>query len=114
MKKVALFGLLVVLLVMTISGVALAATPQDIYDDYAADSKLDGTYTEAEYRAYLADATVHGYGAPAVLDSLDKEVTKLLGSRDDFPFTGFEVLFACIAVVAIIGGGLVLRTQSSK
>mgnify|MGYP001143696135 FL=1 len=53
MKKIALLTLLVIALSLVFTGVALAATPQDIYDDWAADGDLDGTYTEAELRAIL-------------------------------------------------------------
>ena len=53
-------GVLVISLVMT--SVALAYTPQDIYDDFADNGKLDKHYTDAELRAYLNDATLHQYG----------------------------------------------------
>lgn len=44
---------------------ALAASPSQIYQDYA-DGHLDGTYTQAELNAALKDATVQGYGGPVV------------------------------------------------
>src|SRR5680860_1889963 len=86
--------------VLLFGSAALAATPQDIYDDFADDGTLDATYTQAELQAYLDDATLHQYGSPSVLDPLDDRAGVLLGAmkageegeRDTFPFTGFEML----------------------
>jgi len=108
MKKIALLSLLVIALSLVFTGVALAATPQDIYNDWAADGDLDGTYTEAELRAYLNDATTHQYGNAQIVDSLDRKVNELL-TRDEFPFTGAQIALIVIAVVALLGGGAALR-----
>jgi hypothetical protein len=99
------------LLVLALSGVALAATAQDIYDDYAMDLKLDGHYTEAELRAYLGDATVHQYGDPTLGTGLDTMITTMLttDSRGDFPFTGAQIAMMAVGAAILIGGGLALR-----
>jgi hypothetical protein len=110
MKRVALISLLVVVIVLTMAGIAQAATPQDIYNDWAADGKLDGHYTDDELRAYLNDATIHQYG---ITNDLDIIVRKLL-TREEFPFTGFEMLLAGVAVVVLVGGGVALRLKSSR
>lgn len=113
MKKAVLLVVSVAFLVLALSGVALAATPQEIYNDYAQDQKLDGTYTEAEFRAYLADAGIDQYGSPAVLTALDALVNGILGGetdgRDNFPFTGAELLVVAFGAVALIGGGAAVR-----
>jgi hypothetical protein len=99
-------GVLAITLLMTT--VALAATPQDIYDDYADNGKLDKTYTDAELRAYLNDASLHQYGKPTIIDRLDDLVNDML-TRDEFPFTGFQLMIAGIVAVALVGGGIALR-----
>lgn len=110
MKKAIVFVVTVVALLLAFSGVALAASPQDIYNDYAADGKLDGSYTDAELRAYLADATLDQYGDPAILTALDNIVRGLLDEgRDDFPFTGMQMSLIALVVVALVGGGIGLR-----
>lgn len=110
MKKAIVFVVTVVALLLAFSGVALAASPQDIYNDYAADGKLDGSYTDAELRAYLADATLDQYGDPAILIALDTIVQGLLDEdRDDFPFTGVQMSLMALAVVTLVGGGIGLR-----
>jgi hypothetical protein len=113
MKKALLLLGVAALLLFALSGVALAATSQDIYDDYADNGKLDGTYTSAELQAYLDDATIHQYGDPKVVDDLDQLVTALL-ARDSFPFTGFQLGLMAAAAVALIGGGFVLRRATRR
>ena len=117
-------------LVFGLGGVALAASPRDVYNDYADNAKLDGTYTAAELGAYLNDATVHQYGSADVLTPLDTLVTKVLDAMDagddfatalakalgtdtdgrgEFPFTGMELIVVGLGAALLIGGGLTLR-----
>ena len=124
MRKAVLLVATMVVLVLALSGVALAASPQDIYDDYAQDQKLDGTYTEAELQAYLGDAGVRQYGSASVLAALDAVVKGLLssgddegaddGDRDSFPFTGVEVLLMALGGTALVGGGAAIRRLTRK
>ena len=109
MKKALLLIVVAVVLFLTLSGVALAATPQQIYDDYEDNGVLDGTYTDAELIAYLNSAYVHQYGNPTVLTELDTLVRSILSARDRFPFTGFEIALFVIAAFALVGAGLGLR-----
>jgi hypothetical protein len=102
-------GALVIGLLMTT--VALAATPQQIYDDYADNGKLDGHYTKAELRAYLNDATVAQYANSSVKGPLDTLVRDMI-TRDTFPFTGFQLMIAGVVAVALVGGGIALRRFS--
>lgn len=110
MKKVVLFVALTAIVVLALSSVALAATPQDIYNDYAADGKLDGSYTDAELRAYLADALLDQYGDPAVLLALDGVVNAKLGEgHEEFPFTGAQIALMAFGAMALVAGGFGLR-----
>lgn len=43
---------------------AFAATPQDIYRDYADNGRLDGNYSPADLERVLKDAAVQQYGKP--------------------------------------------------
>lgn len=42
----------------------LAATPQQIYQDYADNGRLDGTYSRADLDRALSNAAVQAYGGP--------------------------------------------------
>jgi len=107
-RRVVLLLLGVVLATLLLSTVALAWTPQDIYDDFATNGRLTQDYTDAELNAYLNDATVAAYANQSVKDRLDDAVMQLI-NRDTFPFTGFQIMIAVIVVVVLIGGGLALR-----
>jgi len=134
MKKVVLLTVATLLLVLALVGVAQAATPQDIYNDFAADGALTGPYTEAELQAYLDDATIDEYGDPAVVIPLDDLVGRVLAimqaqpgisfadaleqalggqptddDTDTFPFTGFETMLALFGSVLLLGSGLAVR-----
>jgi hypothetical protein len=109
MRKVILTGAIALVLVLALTSVALAATPWDIYQDYSADGHLDGTYTNAELRAYLNSAYVDQYGDPVILTALDAIVTNLLAARDRFPFTGAKTALAVLGLCGLVGAGMGLR-----
>lgn len=110
MRRVLLIILALVVMVMAFSGVALAATPQDIYNDYADNGKLDGTYTNAELNAYLNDATIGQYADAATKGELDALVTSMLNKdRGEFPFTGMELAMLLLGVAVLVGAGVALR-----
>ncbi len=114
MKKIAVLLGLVAILLVAMGGFAFAATPQDIYDDYADNGVLDGSYTDAELQAYLDDATLHQYPPDAAkVNGLDALVRGMLSSRDRFPLTGMEAGYMALGVVALLGLGLGLRRVAS-
>ncbi|OFW61961.1 MAG: hypothetical protein A2133_07140 [Actinobacteria bacterium RBG_16_64_13] len=110
MKRAAKLLLIAAFLVLALSGVALAASAQDIYNDYLDNLRLDGTYTEVELRAFFGDASLHQYGDPALVTSLDTVVSSMLTTeRDSFPFTGAQLALMALAAIGLIGGGIGLR-----
>jgi hypothetical protein len=114
MRKVVLTGAIALILTLALTGVALAATPWQIYEDYAADGDLDGTYTDAELRAYLNSAYVDQYGSIVIITELDSLVKRILSARDRFPFTGAEIAIAGAALCGLIGAGVGLRRLSRR
>lgn len=103
-------AVLMVVLTMVLVAPALAATPQDIYDDYAMDGKLDGTYTDAELQAVLSDPLLAQYADPGTLDKLKELIRQRLKGRGSFPFTGL-VLPVLISGAVACGLGLALRRR---
>jgi hypothetical protein len=112
-KRVILLVLGSMVITLLVGAVAMAWTPQDIYDDFAANGKLTRTYSDGELRAYLNDATLAQYGDKDIKDRLDNAVKELI-NRDEFPFTGFQVAMMAIVVVVVIGGGVGLRLLSRR
>jgi hypothetical protein len=112
MSRATLILALGALLVLGLAGAAFAATPTDIYNDFAADGDLDGNYTQAELDAVFTDATLAQYANSDVLDDL-KQVIRGSGTvRSSFPFTGFEAGMALLVAALLVGGGLVLRRST--
>lgn len=132
MKKVVVLILMAVVIALVCAVPVLAATPQNIYDDFVASGSAQtltgGPYTVAELQAYLNDATIHQYGDPAVLTVLDDLVTKIVkymqqgksfdealelakhGDRP-FPFTGAQIALIAAAGIVLVGLGILLRRK---
>jgi hypothetical protein len=139
MKRITLTALLVALAILALPTIAQAASPRQIYNDFAANGRLDESYTTSQLNAYLQDAAVHQYGSPVVLSQLDALVKQLLGAptaprvgstpnpvaqpvaastgsssgRGQFPFTGFEVALALLAGTVLVGGGVAIRRTAA-
>ena len=108
LKRVVLILIGSILATLLLTTVALAWTPQDIYNDFVTNGKLTRTYTDAELHAYLNDATLAQYADQETKKRLDSAVYSLV-NRNVFPFTGFQIAMAVIVVVCLIGGGVALR-----
>jgi hypothetical protein len=85
---------------------ALAATPREIYRDYADNGKLDKQYTKADLQRAAKDALIQGYGGPSQ-SGLESEINRSAGvdaahQVGALPFTGVD-----LALIAF-GGGLLL------
>jgi hypothetical protein len=111
-KKLVLLFIGAIVINLLLATVALAGwTPQDIYDDFATNGKLTRNYTDAELNAYLNDASLAQYGDSDLKKRLDDVVKDRL-SRDEYPFTGFQIAILVVVVVALVGGGVALRRLS--
>lgn len=113
---VALLGLLA-------SSAALAASPRQIYNDFADNGRLDGVYSSRDLQATLTDATIQGYGDTAVVAPMKAEIKRKLGAGKpagvraalgetaeggSLPFTGLDLalIVGGALVLLLIGGGL--------
>jgi hypothetical protein len=109
-KKSLLLVVLTAILFLGVCGTVFAATAQDVYRDFSDNAKLDGTYTDAQLRSYLNNATLHQYPPDASkVQSLDALVRGLLTVRSRFPFTGAEIALVVVGAFALLGTGLGLR-----
>lgn len=110
MKKTLILLIAAAVLFVGLGTLAFAATPQDIWEDFNDNGVLDGTYTDAELRAYLNDATLHQYPPDSTkIKTLDTIVRGILTARDRFPFTGTEIALLAVGALVLLAGGLGLR-----
>jgi hypothetical protein len=107
---------------------ALAATPQQIYRDYADNGRLDGTYSRADLERALNNAVVQGYGSnnqKGLKPAVEKQVNQSSGSSNangaggtspaavqqssgGLPFTGLDLSLIVVGALGLVllGGAL--------
>jgi hypothetical protein len=101
--------------VLAVTSIAAAATPSEIYADYADNGRLDTTYSRADLERALDSAVVQGYGSPIVTpgfraevtENLDQDVSTTGQSDGTLPFTGVDLalLTAGGFVLLLLGWG---------
>ena len=115
-----------------VSSAALAASPRQVYADFADNGRLDATYTRADLEAALRNATLGGYEDAGTVGRMKTEIKKKLGggapagAQEDLaqtgaaggalPFTGFDLALIVGGALFLLalGGGLrrVARTRA--
>lgn len=114
------FGILsaLALLTLVVVSVATAASPSEIYADYADNSRLDRTYSDSDLRNALNDAAVQGYGKPTLTPGMRGEIEEQLGSEDvgavgrtggTLPFTGVDLALLTVGAGFLLLLGLGFR-----
>ncbi len=110
-------GLAILVGVMAFAPAAFAASPRTIYQDYADNGKLDGSYSTADLQRALKDAVAQGYGAPKAGGTAGQNAggirpqglqaalppTRAKGAAGILPFTGTD-----LTLMTLGGGGLLL------
>jgi hypothetical protein len=99
-----------------------AATPRQIYLDYADNGRLDGTYSPAELRRALEDAAIAGYGGPAAVvlrPTVERRLNGVLGAQATspapagqggaLPFTGVDLMLIVAGGGTLLACGLAIR-----
>ena len=116
---------------MLVSSAALAASPRQIYADFADNGRLDATYARADLEAALNNATLGGYEDGGTVAGMKTEIKKKLGggapagTQDQLaqtgtaggalPFTGFDLaLIVGGAVFLLVLGGSLRRVSRSR
>lgn len=104
-----------VLLALAVSSTATAASPSEIYADYADNARLDKAYSDGDLQRALNSAVVQGYGKPtvtpgfrtAVKQQLSEDVAATAQPRSTLPFTGVDLalLTAGAVVLLLLGWG---------
>ena len=99
---------------------ALAATPQQIYKDYADNGRLDGHYSKGDLQRALHDAVIQGYKpatsvAPAIKKKISSPSSGVAGAnlpaakkQGALPFTGLDLALMTVGgfSLLLLGGAL--------
>ena len=99
---------------------ALAATPQQIYKDYADNGRLDGNYSNKDLQRALHDAVLQGYpGVTGVAAKKTKKIHATSGVKGEkklpsakrqgaLPFTGTDLALMTVGgfSLLLLGGAL--------
>jgi hypothetical protein len=106
---------------------AFAASPGQIYKDYADNGKLNGSYSASDLQRALKDASVQGYGSPVVIIKMKQPKsggvggkktpptgTKPVPRKGGLPFTGAQLGLFTVVGLALLGSGALLRLTGRK
>ena len=112
----------IVVALLVAAPIATAATPEQIYNDYAANGKLDGTYSVSDLQRALKDVVLQGYGGPyhknlkpairqkiVQVKSQQKKVTiPAVKKTGGLPFTGLDLALITLGGISLLllGAGL--------
>jgi hypothetical protein len=121
----------VALVALLACSVASAASPRQIYADFADNGRLDATYSQADLQAALQNSTLGGYEEAGTVGRMKTEIKRKVsagapagaqdslretGSAGALPFTGFDLALIVGGALFLlaIGGGLrrVARTRT--
>jgi hypothetical protein len=110
---------------LLVAPTALAATPEQIYRDYADDSRLDGSYTPADLQAALQSPVVQGYGDQAVTTGLRPAIQSQIAAQqqqppagsvlgtaresEGLPFTGLDLALLTAGGLFLLAFGVSMR-----
>ena len=99
---------------------ALGATPEQIYRDFADDSRLDGSYTSSDLQAALQSPVVQGYGEEEVVTGLRPAIQTEIAAQqqppletvresEGLPFTGLDLALLTAGGLFLLAFGVSLR-----
>jgi hypothetical protein len=91
---------------------SLAATPTQIYRDFADNGRLDMKYSKADLDRALKDAVLQGYGDQNVTGGLPAaagEAGGAAGAAGILPFTGLDLTLMALGGAALLAAGAGLR-----
>jgi hypothetical protein len=89
---------------------ALAATPQQIYRDYAQHGRLTHNYSRSDLQRALRDAALQGYPRVGVQGAVQQALgAQAVKSRGGLPFTGLDLALMTAGAAALLAAGTGMR-----
>jgi hypothetical protein len=98
---------------------ALAATPEQIYRDFADNQRLDARYSITDLQATLQSPVIQGYGEREVVTQLRPRIQRQIAAqqqplqeevgRGGLPFTGLDLALLTAGGLFLLAFGFSLR-----
>jgi opacity protein-like surface antigen len=105
-----LLVVLVAAATLVFAAAASAATPTQIYRDFADNGRLDGHYSRADLNRALKDAVLQGYGNENVPPALQQQIAaEGTAGGGGLPFTGLDLTLMAVGGAALLLTGAGLR-----
>lgn len=110
-RRLIVLGVLVCAVgIFTAVPAAYAATPQQIYRDYADNGRLDHQYSKGDLQQALKYAALQGYPKVGVQGAVQQALgAQAVKSGGGLPFTGLDLTLLAAGGAVLLAAGAVLR-----
>jgi hypothetical protein len=99
-----------VCLALVVAAPAFAATPQQIFKDYAQHGRLTQNYSRADLLRAKRDAALQGYPRVGVGGAIERALgARAVKPRGGLPFTGLDLALMSAGGVLLLAAGTGLR-----
>jgi hypothetical protein len=96
--------------IFTAAPAAFAATPQQIYRDYADNGRLDHQYSKGDLQRALKFAALQGYPKVGVQGAVQQALgAQAVRSSGGLPFTGLDLTLLAVGGGVLLAAGAALR-----
>jgi len=110
-RRVLVLGVLAVAVgIFAAAPIASAATPQQIYRDYADNGRLDQQYSKADLQRALKSAALQGYPHVGVQGAVQQALgAQAVKTHGGLPFTGLDLGLLAAGGAILLMAGATLR-----
>ena len=110
MRRFLVWGASACAVAALVAPAALAATPQQIFRDYAQHGRLTQSYSRGDLNRALRDAALQGYPRVGVQGAIEQALgAKAVKARGGLPFTGLDLALMSAGGALLLAAGTGLR-----
>jgi hypothetical protein len=109
-RRFVIWGLGACLAILVAAPAAFAASPQQIFRDYAQHGRLTQKYSRADLLRAKRDAALQGYPKVGVQGAIERQLgAGAVRTRGGLPFTGLDLALMSAGGVLLLAAGTGLR-----
>jgi hypothetical protein len=111
--RLIMWGVIACAVMLVAAPTAFAATPQQIYRDYAQHGRLTQNYSRGDLLRAQRDAALQGYPHVGVQGAIARSLgARAVKARGGLPFTGLDLALMAAGGVLLLVAGTGLRKLS--